>query len=181
MFLCTLTCMCVCTYMRLHVHTFERNMFTCACVRTLHAHTQMHLRPRTHERTHAHTQARTYRNTHARARAHTHTGNEWNRTVRGAENAGKPAYFPLGARFEFKHVTPPEIRRASQRELLFNFVGTISTSRSRKRMIKAIESLNTSSANAAILGRGFIQTPKRWSGNPNSWKAQRGGYLNADE
>ena len=141
--------MCVCTCIRLHVHTFERNVFTCACVRSLHAHAQMHLRPRTHERTHAHTQARTYRNTHARARAHTHThtGNEWNRTVRGAENAGKPAYFPLGARFEFKHVTPPEIRRASQRELLFNFVGTISTSRSRKRMIKAIESLNTSSAN----------------------------------
>ena len=48
-------------------------------------------------------------------------------------------------------------------------------------MIKAIESLNTSSANAAILGRGFIQTPKRWSGNPNGGKAQRGGYLNADE
>ena len=147
--------------------------------------TQTHLRPRTHERTHAHTHKHAHLETRTRARAHTHTQrereNEWNRTVRGAENAGKPAYFPLGARFEFKHVTPQEIRRASQRELLFNFVGTISTSRSRKRMIKAIESLNTSSVNTAILGRGFIQTPKRWSGNPNSGKAQRGGYLNADE
>jgi len=100
--------------------------------------------------------------------------------VRGAENAGKPAYFPLGARFEFKHVTPPEIRRASQRELLFNFVGTLGTSPSRKRMMQSIKSLNTSST-SAILGRGFFQTPERWSGNPNSGKAQKGGYLEVDE
>ena len=77
MFLCTLTCMCVCTCIRSHVHTFERNMLTCACVRSLHAHTQTHLRPRTHERTHAHTQTHTYRNTHARAHTHTHTHREW--------------------------------------------------------------------------------------------------------
>ena len=120
--------------------------------------------------------------TRARARTHTrtHTGNEWNRTVRGAANSGKPAYFPLGARFEFKHVTPPEILRASQRELLFNFVGTISTSPSRKRMIESIESLNTS-ATSAILGRGFFQVSKQWSGHPDSAKAQKDGYLGVDE
>jgi len=108
-------------------------------------------------------------------------GDEWNRTVGGAANTSMPAFFPLGARFEFKHVTLPEIRRASQRELLFNFVGALGTSISRKKMIASIESLNTSSANAALLARGFLHTATQHYQHVNSRHAEKHGYLNADE
>jgi hypothetical protein len=100
----------------------------------------------------------------------------WNSTV--TSDADGPAYFPLGIRYEFKHVTQAEIVPSSKRKLLFNFVGSLSTSKSRADMVKVIHGLNTT-ANMPLLRRGYIQTPSRWSPNPNSKRSK--GYLTTDQ
>lgn len=95
----------------------------------------------------------------------------WNRTIT-LPNHNTPAYFPLGPRYEFKRVTEDEIVPSSKRELLFNFVGSLSTSPTRRQVVNTLQRLNTT-ADAALFRRGFMHTPGAWQADPN----KGGGYL----
>lgn len=88
-----------------------------------------------------------------------------------------PIYFPLGARFEFKYVSATEIIRSHERKFLFNFIGTLGTSKSRIKMTKTLYALNTSK-NTHLFQRGFIHTADHWQSNPNS---AQGKYLTASQ
>ena len=107
------------------------------------------------------------------------TRGTWNRTVSSMSQGALPggyAYFPLGARYEFANVEEAEILPSSKRRFLFNFVGSLSTSRSRQEMIKSIERLNTTD-NIPLLRRSFMHTPKKWKADPNG----DNDYLNVDK
>ncbi len=86
-------------------------------------------------------------------------------------------YIPLGPRFEFERVFIEQMKRAHDRRYIYNFMGALSTSPDRGRMVEAIEPDILSKWNITNSTDGFMHIIDKWKGEATSVN----GYLTPDK